>query len=131
MVSAESVVPESVHRVLIKKRASRCLVFEVQNSNGRLLARSRPYTTICTLEASLSVLTAAAHAGHRVEHSEGDRTTFVMPVSSRRRVELEGPLQPGAVADLLEGLPAALIVDERPAAERRSDLSGRLCELSN
>lgn len=118
-------------RVLIKKLAPRCLVFEVVDGAGKLLARSLPYTTICKLEAGLSVLSAAAESAHRTEFADDEPTTWVMPAVGRRRVALEGRHGSDALVQLLQGIPQAELVDERPAAERRTDLSGQLCELTH
>jgi hypothetical protein len=118
------------HTIRIRKEAPRRLVFEVLASTGTLLARSTPFATICKLEAGLSVLTAAARAPETVVVSSGS-TTSVSPGGRRSRVVLEGELRPGQQRELLSGILEAAVVDDRPESERRADLSGPLCDLTD
>lgn len=119
------------HIVRIKKDAPRRLVFEIENSQGVLLARSASYTSICKLEAGLSVLTAAADkAEHAAINTDGE-TTWVRPEGRRTRVALDGQLGADLIAQVLLGVPSAMVIDDRPASERRADLSGQLCDLTH
>jgi hypothetical protein len=119
------------HTIRIKKEAPRRLVFEVLDSTGTFLARSTPLTTICKLEARLSVLTAAARGPEAAVVVNSGRTTSVTPGGRRSRVVLEGELHPDRQRDLLAGIQDAAVVDHRPESERRADLSGPLCDLTD
>ncbi len=119
------------HTIRIKKQATRRLVFEVQGSTGALLARSTPFTSICKLEAGLSVLTAAARESESAIISVDDNTTSVTPAGRRSRVLLEGKLPPEHRRVLFAGILEAVVVDDRPPNERRDDLSGPLCVLTD
>jgi hypothetical protein len=119
------------HTVRIKKEAPRRLVFEVLASTGTLLARSTPFATICKLEAGLSVLTAAARGPEAAVVVNSGSTTSVTPGGRRSRVVLEGELHPGRQRQLLAGILDATVVDDRPESERRADLSGPLCVLTD
>ncbi len=121
----------SKHTIRIKKQATRRLVFEVQDSTGALLARSTPFTSICKLEAGLSVLTAAARESEAAIISVDDNTTSVTPGGRRSRVLLEGKLLPESRRVLLAGVLEAVVVDDRPPNERRIDLSGPVCALTD
>jgi hypothetical protein len=117
------------HTIRIKREAPGCLRFEVLGSTGTLLARSTPYASICKLEAGLSVLTALARESETVVIRFDGNTTSVIPVGRRSRVILEGELHPAQRRVLFAGIPDAVVVDERPQKDRRSDLSGPLCAL--
>lgn len=119
------------HTVRIKKDAPRSLVFEVMNASGRLIARSAPYTSICKLEAGLATLTASAEAPESAVVNSDGHITWVRAATRRSRVALEGLLLHDVVAELLMGLPSAVVVDARPPHERRTDLTGPLCDLSD
>lgn len=119
------------HTIRIKKEAPRRLVFEVLDSTSTLLARSAPFTTICKMEAGLSVLTAAARRPETAVVLNSGSTTSVTPGGRRSRVVLEGELHPGRQRQLLAGILDAAVVDDRPESERRADLSGPLCDLTD
>ncbi|MFT3953795.1 MAG: hypothetical protein QM722_05185 [Piscinibacter sp.] len=122
---------EFSHTIRIKKDAPRCLVFEVASSSGGLLARSAPYASICKLEAGLTVLRAAAESAEAAAVETDGATTWVRPGDRRSRVALKGMLSTDLVAQVLAGLPSAVIVDDRPPSERRADLSGQFCDLAH
>ncbi len=124
-------MPAMAHTIRIKKDAPHGLVFEVASSSGTLLARSNPYISICKLEAALSVLTAAAKAAKAVSIDTDGHTTWVTPGGRKSRVALEGGLSDDRVTHLLMGVASATVIDDRPPEARRSDLSGRLCDLAH
>jgi hypothetical protein len=119
------------HTIRIKKEAPRRLVFEVLSPSGTLLARSATFASICKLEAALSLLTAAGPAIESAAFGTEGETTWVRPGTRRSRMALEGSLPANRVAQLLTGIPSASVVDDRPPSERRADLSGRRCDLTD
>lgn len=119
------------HTIRIKKEAPRRLVFEVLTSTGTLLARSTPFATICKLEAGLSILTAAARGPETPVVVVAGTTTSVTPGGRRSRVVLEGELRSARQRQLLAGILEAAVLDDRPESERRADLSGPLCDLTD
>jgi hypothetical protein len=119
------------HTVRIKKNAPRCLYFEVASASGNLIVRSTPYTSICKLETGLAGLTATAATPESVVVNSDGSTTWIGTTTRRSHVALEGLLSHGDVAELLAGLPSAIVVDARPSHERRADLTGPLCNLSD
>lgn len=119
------------HTIRIRREAPRRLVFEVLASTGTLLARSAPFATICKLEAGLSVLTAAARGAETAVVVSSGSTTSLSPGGRRSRVVLEGELRPVQQRELLAGILEAAVVDDRRESERRADLSGPLCDLTD
>lgn len=117
--------------IRIKKDAPHQLVFEVLDSTGALLARSTPFPSICKLEGGLAVLVAAARKAETAVITIDVSTTTVTPAGRRSRVRLEGALRPEHRRALFGGILEAVVVDDRPPHERRSDLSGPLCELTD
>ena len=101
--------------------------FEVRDLDGRALATSAPFATICRLEAALATLAGAAAQEWKVATSP---TGSVVGVD-RRKVQLREPLAQAEVAADIHAAAVARIEDRRPANRRRQDLSGRRCDLSH
>lgn len=115
--------------IRVKRRGPQDLYFEVATGAGDPIATSSRFETICRLESGLAVLIAAAQNPERAVMEGDDETTSIGSSSNRKRVQFVGRLTNTLVLDLLSGVDKASVVDERPASQRRADLSGRLCEL--
>jgi hypothetical protein len=122
---------ETNQTIRIKKGAPRHLVFEVLDSKGALLARSTPFASICKLEAGLALLVAAARESEAAVINIDGSTTSVTPADRRTRVRFEGTVPPERLRVLFNGLLEAVVVDDRSPSERRKDLSGVLCDLTD
>lgn len=117
--------------IRVKSGGSRRLYFEIGGNDGRPLATSVAFDTICRLEAALQRLQQAAQAPHRSVvrldvHSVEVRGNRLGPL-----VRLEGSIPDDAWRALLDDLPKAVVIDERPRGRRRTDLTGRLCDLQH
>lgn len=104
------------------------VLFEVRGRAGEVLATSGPYPTICRLEAALASMCAAVGTAWRTTPSSSDETLLQI---GRRRVSLQGPLTDGEVQLVIQAVAGARILDERPEARRRQDLTGLRCDFSH
>lgn len=111
-----------------KKSGPRAPCFAVENCAGVLIATSVAFDTNCRLETGLATLTAAAQSAQSVVVERDARTTSLGPGARRSRVRFLGDLSDDEVRDLHSGAETAKVVDERPAGQRRGDLTGRLCD---
>lgn len=116
-----------VAAVVIRSGDGGTVGFEVRDSDGRTLATSAPFATICRLEAALATLAGAAAEEWKVAAS---LTGSVITVG-RRKVHLREPLAQAEVATVIHAAAIARIEDLRPANRRRQDLSGLRCDLSH
>lgn len=116
-----------VATVVIHSGDEGTLGFEVRGPDGRALATSTPFATICRLEAALATLAGAAAQEWKVTTLP---TGSVVSVG-RRKVQLREPLAQAEVAAVIHAAAAARIEDRRPANRRRQDLSGLRCDLSH
>jgi hypothetical protein len=122
-------VTPTTQTIRIKRRGPRGLYFDIEDHAGQRFATSSPFDTICRLESGLAVLIQAAQKPHVAVVERDDRSTSIRVGSTRKRVHFIGRLTDSSVHDLLTGIDTAMVMDERPANQRRADLSGRLCEL--
>ncbi|MEI8304080.1 MAG: hypothetical protein WCG13_12385 [Burkholderiales bacterium] len=119
------------YAIRTKKTAPCRLVFEVLTSTETLLVRSARFVPIRKPKAGSSVLTSAARDSEMGVTKFHVNTVSLTPRWRRGRVILEGELHPDDRWGLLEGISEAFAVDERPQNERREDLSGLLCDLTD
>jgi hypothetical protein len=117
--------------IRIKREAPHHLVFEVLDSTGTSLARSTPFASICKLEGGLAVLVAAARKAETAVINIDGSTTSVITAGRSSRMRLGGTLSPEHRRVLFGGILEEVVVDDRLPHERRSDLSGPLCELTD
>jgi hypothetical protein len=115
--------------IRIKRREPRSLYFVIEDRAGRQIATSGRFETICRLELGLAVLVQASQKRHLVVIARDDQSTSIRVGSSRKRVRFVSDLTGVCVRDLLAGINSAEVIDERAASQRRTELSGRLCEL--
>lgn len=115
-----------VTAVVIRSGGEGTVGFEVRGPDGRSLATSAPFATICRLEAALATLAGAAAQDWKVATLP---TGSVVSVG-RRKVQLREPLSQAEVATVINAAAVARIEDLRPANRRRQDLSGLRCDLS-
>lgn len=101
--------------------------FEVRGADGRTLATSAPFATICRLEAALATLAGASAEAWKVAAAPGGSVVSV----GRRKVQLREPLAQSEVAAVIDAAAVARIEDLRPANRRRQDLTGLRCDLSH
>lgn len=101
--------------------------FEVRDPDGRALATSAPFASICRLEAALATLAGAAAQEWKV----ATLPTCSVVTVGRRKVQLREPLAQAEVAAVIHAAAVARIEDRRPANRRRQDLSGLRCDLSD
>lgn len=102
--------------------------FEVRGRAGEVLATSAPYPTICRLEAALATMRVAGGAAWRSTPSSSDETLLQV---GRRRVSLQGTLTDDKVQLVIQAVAGARILDDRPEARRRQDLTGLRCDFSH
>jgi hypothetical protein len=119
-------MPNTIH---IKAARSGELAFEIRDSLGALIALSGGYRTICRLESALSTLQSITPGAYVAE--SGESQTKLGVTGSRKRVTFEGILPGPTVGTLLDRIAQARVVDERPVGRRRTDLTGRLCDLEH
>ena len=115
--------------IRIKRVGPRGLYFEVVRRSGESLATSEPFDTICRLESGLATLVEMARSPDLVGVERNAARTSLSPATRRRQVGFAGCLADDAIRELLAGTEAATVIDERPVAQRRSNLSGPLCNL--
>jgi hypothetical protein len=109
--------------VAVRSEPGTGIWFEVCDADSSVLAVSHPFATICSLEASLGMLSRVSHDGWTARQS-GDQTIVGM---GRRQVRLVGSHTEEALAKILVAIAAARIDDQRPHNRRRFDLSGVRC----
>ena len=119
------------HTIRIEKGGRRGLHFEVNSGAAREIATSTSSDTICRLETGLSILFQAARSPSSAAVELNVDTTSVGPSKRRKRVRFVGHFDADGIRKLLAGALTAIVVDERPADQRRADLSGRLCDLEH
>ena len=109
------------------------LLLSIERFRGikSLTWRPGPGDTICRLETGWATLTAAAQSAQSAVVERDARTTSLVPGARRSRVRFVGDLSDDEVRDLLSGAGTAKVVDERPAGQRRANLTGRLCDLGH
>lgn len=105
--------------------------FDVIDSRGRHLAISKAYASICSLETALSALNSMGRDQTEVDVRYGNGTTIVRGRSNRRTITFEGAMPLADVLSLLALTPTAKLVDHRPLGRRRTDLTGRMCDLDH
>ena len=103
-------------------------LFEVRGQAGEVLATSGPYPTICRLEAALASMCAAGGTAWRTIPSSSEETLLQV---GRRRVSLQGTLTDGEVQVVIQAVAIARILDQRPEARRRQDLTSLRCDFSH
>lgn len=116
-----------VAAVVIRSGDEGAVGFEVRGPDGRALATSTPFATICRLEAALATLAGAAAKEWTVTTSPAGSVVSV----GRRKVKLREPMAQAQVAAVIRAAAGARIEDLRPASRRRQDLSGLRCDLSD
>lgn len=116
-----------VAAVVIRSGDGGTVGFEVRSPDGRTLATSAPFATICRLEAALATLAGAAAEAWKVAASPRGSVVSV----GRRKVQLREPLAQDEVAAVIHATAIARIEDLRPANRRRQDLTGLRCDLSH
>jgi hypothetical protein len=119
------------HTFRIKKDGPRKLYFLVDLGAGHGVATSETFDTICKLESSLAFLLEVAQSPESVVVERDAEVTKLGSAARRTRVRFRGHLDDDAVRELLRHAMTAALIDDRPAWQRRADLSGRLCELGH
>lgn len=104
------------------------LLFDVRDSAGAVLVTCGPFATICRLEAALAAMGAAAGLPWQSAHEHSEETVLRV---GRRKIRLQGKLTESVVQLALQAVADGRIIDERPPARRRHDLTGRRCDLSD
>jgi hypothetical protein len=118
-----------VNAIHIRSVGSSRLVYELRTSAGALVATSAEFPTICRLETGLAALLAASEAMDTVTIEREANLITLVPASGRGRVRLLGEVNETALRDALTGARSSSVVDDRPVGRRRTDLSGRLCDI--
>jgi len=117
--------------IRINKVGPRKLGFEADLVPERRVATSAPFQTIGQLESGLAALFQMAQSPQSVAVELGaDMTSFGLSWR-RTRVRFVGRLEADCISGVLSGALNAIVVGERPADQRRADLSGRLCDLEH
>ena len=117
------------HTIRIKKRGPRDLCFDLDEGASRRLATSAGFDTICRLERGLAVLVKVSPAPESAAVERVAEATSIGPSSRRRRARFIGSPGNNEIRAPLCAVAAANVIDERPADQRRTDRSDRLCDL--
>lgn len=120
------------HTIRIKKGCPRNLYFLVDRGAGHQIATSAAFDTICKLESGLAVLfEAALSPPESVVVDRNGEATCLGPTARRMRIRFVGRLEDDGIRELPVGAATGTVIVERPAGQRRADLSGPLCELKH
>jgi hypothetical protein len=115
--------------IRIKRSGPGKLYFEVHVEGAIPVLTSAYYSTICKMEAGLALLFAAARSpNHLLVEPHGDATRVGLN-DRRGRVPFVGQLSESLVQSTISTIGSAQVIDDRPPEQRRTDLSGRLCDL--
>ena len=117
--------------IRIKRAGPRALYFDLARGAGQTPATGTVYETICRLEAGLSLLYQACQAPTSAVVYRDAETTSMRPTGRRGRVRLVGRLNDDHARELFQVANTAIMIHERPVAQRHTEMSGRLCGLRN
>lgn len=81
------------------------------------------------MEAGLALLIAAARSPSALLIEPSADTVKIGLKGTRGRVMLVGQLSESLVQRAMSTIATAHVIDERPPEQRRTDMSGRLCDL--
>jgi len=119
------------HNTRIKRGGPRKLHFEVDDAAGRRIATSLSFETICRPESGLATLVEVSQSATSAAIEHDAHATSIGLQTRRGRVRFVRELPESKVRELLLGASTARVIDERPAAQRRGDLTGRRCDLGH
>lgn len=115
--------------IRIKRSGPGRLFFEVHAEGAIPLLTSAHYSTICKMEAGLALLVAAARSPSTLLVEPTADTVKIGMKDKRGRVTFVGQISETLVQRAMSTIASAQVIDERPPEQRRTDLSGRLCDL--
>jgi hypothetical protein len=117
--------------IRIKRSGPGKLYFEVYVEGAIPVLTSAYYSSICKLEAGLALLFATARSPNDLlVEPDGDATRIGLK-DKRGRVPFVGRLVESLVQSAISTIASAQVVDDRPPKQRRTDLSGSLCDLNH
>lgn len=117
--------------IRIKRSGPGKLYFEVYVEGAIPVLTSACYSSICKLEAGLALLFATASSPNDLlVEPDGDATRIGLK-DRRGRVPFVGRLAESLVQSAIGTIASAQVVDDRPPEQRRTDLSGSLCDLNH
>ena len=117
--------------IRIRKRGHRNLFSDVESGAGDRTLIGASFSTIGRFESGLAVLFQAAQSPGSVAVEPDADTTGLDTTKRDMRVRFVGHFDADGIRKLLAGALIAIVVDERPADQRRADLSGRLRDLEH
>lgn len=115
--------------IRIKRSGPGKVFFEVHAEGAIPVLTSAHYRTICKMEAGLALLFAAAHSPSALLIEPGEDAMRIGLKNKRGRVTFDGQLSESMVQSAMSTIASAQVIDDRPPERRRTDLSGRLCDL--
>lgn len=117
--------------IRIKRSGPGKLYFEVYVDGAIPVLTSAYYSSICKMEAGLTLLFAAASSPNDLLVEPNIDGTRVGLKDRRGRVPFVGRLAESLVQRAMCTIASAEVVDDRPPEQRRTDLSGSLCDLNH
>jgi hypothetical protein len=115
--------------IRVKRSSPQNLYFEIHVNDGVHVVTSEPFSTFCKLETGLAFHVAAAQTPNALSVQASGDSTKVGLRSQRGRVRLLGQHPEQVVQRVISAVSNAQVIDERPPAQRRTDLSGPLSNL--
>lgn len=117
--------------IRIKRSGRGKLYFEVYVEGASPVLASGHYSSICKMEAGLALLFAAASSPDDLLVESDEEATRVGLRGKRGRVPFVGRLAETMVRRAICTIASAQVVDDRPPEQRRTDLSGSLCDINH
>lgn len=115
--------------IRIKRSGPGRLFFEVHSEGVVASLTSAHYSTICKMEAGLALLFAVARSPSALRVEPGEGATRIGLKDRRGRVTFVGRIPESLLLRAISTIASAQVVDDRPPEQRRTDISGRLCDL--